>query len=316
MSGRTMTTVSERGSVPDDGARRSRRWSRGVRDKLPPGLRREVRALGLAWGMLTARWRLLPDIVVVGAQRAGTTTLFRLLEAHPQLVRPTLVKGTGFFDDDFHRGLRWYAGHFPLRWTARRLPRGGSPRTFECSGYYLFHPLAAERIARHLPGAHVVVMLRDPVERAHSAHRHERARGFDDLDFTEALRREPERLAGEGERLVAVPGSTSFHHRHHAYLGRSHYAEQVRRLREALGPDRVHLVEADRFFAEPQKEFRRLQEALGLEPWDCGEVAAWNARPGAGIEPALRERLRAEFVRDDEELSTWLGHPPIWREEG
>lgn len=306
----------ERGTVPHGQGSRLRRHTRSLRDRMPPWSVRLIRRLALGWGMLTARWRLMPDIVVVGAQRAGTTTLFRLLEAHPQLVRPTLAKGTGFFDDDFHRGLRWYAAHFPLRWTARRLTKWGDPRTFECSGYYLFHPLSAERIARYLPDAHVVVMLRDPVERTHSGHRHELARGFEELAFEAAVDAEPSRLAGEEKRLVTVPGSTSFRHRHHAHVGRSRYAAQVARMRDALGPERVHLVEADRFFAEPEKEFRCLQEALGLDPWDCGEVPAWNARRGEPLDPELRERLRAEFAADDDQLAHWLGHPPIWRQEG
>ncbi|WP_110206242.1 sulfotransferase family protein [Nocardioides daejeonensis] len=294
---------------------RTRTRTRALRDHLPPPVRRLVRSVALAWGMATARWRLRPAVIVVGAQRAGTTTLFRMLGDHPQLVRPTMVKGTGYFDDQYHHGMRWYLAHFPLRVTARLLARGHTPHTFECSGYYLFHPLAAERIARCLPHVQVVVVLRDPVDRAYSAYRHETARGFDDLEFAEAVRREPERLAGEAERLVSVPGSTSHSHRHHAYLGRSHYAEQVRRLYRTLGRDRVHLVEAERLFAEPQKEFRRLQEQLGLDPWDCGEVAVWNARPGADLDPELRSRLLAEFAEDDRVLTELLGHQPIWRED-
>jgi Sulfotransferase domain len=275
---------------------------------------RKRRSVGMAWGMATARWRLLPELIVVGGEQVGVTALCRLLEEHPQLMRSNATEETGFFEDEFHHGMRWYASHFPLCWPAQS-PNGGRARAFEGNSYYLFHPLAAERIARHLPGAQVVVLLRDPAERAYSAHRQERSLGREDVDFEEAIQLEAERLAGEEERLLALPGSTSFSHRHHAYLGRSHYAHQVGRFRDALGADRVHLVEAERFFAEPQKEFRRLQEELGLDAWDCGEVATRSALPAVGVDPDLRERLRTEFAADDEELSLWLGHAPIWHEE-
>ncbi len=295
---------------------RVRSLTRRAKDRMPPRLRRWVRAVLLAWGMATARWRLLPDIIVVGAQRSGTTTLFHLLEQHPQLVRPTVTKGTGWFDDDFHRGPRWYAAHFPLRLTARWKVRTGRARSFECSGYYLFHPLAAERIARYLPGAEIVVLLRDPVVRAHSAHRHEVARGFDDVEFEHALALEEERLAGQEERLVLVPGSTSHAHRHHAYAGRSTYLPQVQRWIDTVGRERVHLVEAERFFAGPREEFGRLQVALGLGEWDCGDVPVWNARPGSPLDPELDALLRKRFEDSDRGLADLLGHPPVWREDG
>ena len=69
--------------------------------------------------------------------------------------------------------------------------------TFESSPYYLFHPLSAERIARDLPGVKVLVLVRDPVERAYSAHAHELARGYETEQFERALELEEERLRGE-----------------------------------------------------------------------------------------------------------------------
>lgn len=292
-----------------------------ARRRLPDPAVALIRRGALGWGMLTARWRQVPDVVVVGAQRSGTTTLFRMLAEHPELARPTLSKGTGYFDDGYRRGPRWYAAHFPLRlprrlpWSGRGPGRSAGVRTFECSGYYLFHPLAAERIARDLPDADVVVMLRDPVARAHSAHRHERARGFEDLDFPAALAAEEQRLLGEEDRLIADPTATSHEHRHHAYLGRSDYPRQLDRLVAALGPDRVHVVEAERLFADPVGEFDRLQQRLGLTRHRTSVVTAWNSRPGADLDPALEHRLRQHFRSDDDHLTHLLGHPPAWRED-
>lgn len=292
---------------------RARQLTRRIRLAAPPPVERGLRSAALVWGRLTADLRMTPDLLVVGAQRCGTTTLFRLLEAHPDLVRPTLTKGTGYFDDEHARGPRWYRAHFPVRVLARSARPGHRVRTFECSGYYLFHPLAAERIARELPGAQVVVLVRDPVERARSAHRHEVARGFEDLGFAEALAREPERTAGEAERIVREPGHRSFEHRHHAYLERGEYGAQVRRFVDALGAERVHVVDADRFFAEPVLEFVRLQRRLGLSPWVPPAVERWNARPAepAGIDD--HAALLRHFERSDRELGALMDRPPSWR---
>jgi hypothetical protein len=292
--------------------RRVRRLTRRVGASLPAGLRIAIRRTALRWGMVTADLRMVPDFVIVGAQRSGTTTLFRLLAAHPNLVRPTLSKGSGYFDDFYGEGWRWYRAHFPLRVVARMVARG-PVATFECSGYYLFHPLAAKRIARDLPDAKVVVVVRDPVARTYSAYRHERARGYETLDFDTALAVEQIRVGGESERLAREPGYRSFEHRHHAYVGRSEYAAQVRRLVEAVGAERVFVLEADAFFQDPDVEFARLQRWLGIPEWSPGDVGTWNAAPGDPLEEDARRSLMERFAEQDAALAELIGHPPVWR---
>src|SRR5215207_413890 len=92
--------------------------------------------------------RMLPTFLVVGAKRAGTSSLYRYLTAHPE-VRPCVSgKGTHYFDVSFGRGWRWYRSSFPLA------VRGGI--TGEASPYYMFHPLAPSRIAAALPDARLI----------------------------------------------------------------------------------------------------------------------------------------------------------------
>lgn len=287
--------------------------ARAMKDHLGPDLSERVRAGAHTWGRRTSGIRMVPAVIVVGAQRSGTTTMFRLMSGHPDLTRPTLSKGTGYFDDEYHRPWAWYRGHFPLRRTTRR---GRAPVAFECSGYYLFHPLAASRIARDIPDVHVVALVRDPVARAMSAHRHEVARGFDTLGFDEAIAAEPIRTAGETRRLVLHPDHRSFAHRHHAYLQRGEYAHQVRRFIDALGRTQVHVVDADDFFTDTRRKFLQLQQVLGLTAWVPPHVEAWNARPGPPPDPERREHLMRHFEPHDADLAELLGAVPSWRRAG
>jgi O-antigen/teichoic acid export membrane protein len=304
--------VARAGHDEGTGMSRLRQLTRRIRALLPAPMVAVARGAVLRWGLLTSGLRMTPDFVIVGAQRSGTTTLFRLLASHPNLVRPTISKGTGYFDDSYGKGPRWYRAHFPLRPVARMLARR-PVSTFECSGYYLFHPLAAERIARDLPGVKIVAMLRDPVARAHSAYRHERSRGFETFDFDTAVALEAIRTAGEAERLRRDAGYRSFEHRHHAYVGRGRYADQVRRLLEVFGPDRVYLVEADAFFGDPEAEFARLQRWLGIPVWSPPSVGRWNAEPGAPLPEAVHSALRERFAEQDAALAELLGRVPAWR---
>src|SRR5690606_30511881 len=155
----------------------------------PQWMKEAGRAVTRTGGRLTSRSRMLPDFLMVGTQRGGTTSLFRALAAHPAIVQPNFHKGVHYFDVNYTRGLSWYRGHFPMRAPAeRRVAASGLtggkegvrlPVAFESAGYYMHHPLAPERIARDLPGVKLIVLLRDPVIRAYSAHQHELARGFE-----------------------------------------------------------------------------------------------------------------------------------------
>ena len=285
-----------------------------VRERLPDGVVNGARQAARGWGWLTADLRMCPALVIVGAQRCGTTTLYRLLSEHPSVVRPTMSKGIGYFDVNYSRGSRWYRGHFPIALAASVRRRGDhGPLTFESSGYYCYHPLAGRRLGDDLPGVRLVMMVRDPVERAYSAYKHETARGFETETFERALELEPQRLVGEVERILAEPGYESHHHRHHSYVARGEYADQIVRLREAVGRDHVYVMDADYFFADPRREYAALTDWLGMPRSEPTRIEHWNARPGSPMASEVRERLVAHFAPHDEALAALTGRSPSWR---
>jgi hypothetical protein len=169
-------------------------------DRAVPGpLKRIVHCGWRGYGRLTAERRMLPSFLICGGQRCGTTSLYRALAAHPAIVKAVLHKGVHYFDVGYRRGMRWYRGHFPLHRHAERIERehGVAAQTFESSPYYMYHPHAVARIAEDLPGVKLVVLVRDPVERAYSQHAHEVARGFEtERDFARAIALEPVRMRG------------------------------------------------------------------------------------------------------------------------
>lgn len=278
--------------------------------------RRQARRVSDATLELTGPARMRPDFLIVGAQRCGTTSMFKTLVQHPDVVRPFLRKGVHYFDKSYDRGERWYRGHFPLVATSR--VRGGSGRalTGESSPYYMFHPLARQRIAGDLPNVKLLVLLRDPVVRAYSAHSHERARGFEELDFEAALAAEPERLAGERERLMADPGSDSLHWQHHAYVTRGQYIEQIRALEQLVGRERLCVIDSGDFFTDPAPVFEEVRTFLGLAPAPGIVFEQHNARQRSPLAPDLRTRLEEHFAPYDAELEQWWGRTPSWRRTG
>src|SRR5947209_13351977 len=176
---------------------------------------------------VTSPLRLLPDFLIIGAQRGGTTSLYHYLRAHPA-VHSSAVKDTHFFDKKFHKGVSWYRAHFPTRFEkayARRF-RHQDFVTGEASPSYLFHPHAPSRTARLLPHVKLIVLLRNPIDRAFSQYYHALALGHEKLSFEEALEREQERTAGEYERVLAEAHYSSHAFKHLSYLSRGIYVDQ------------------------------------------------------------------------------------------
>src|SRR5215469_2198240 len=261
----------------------------------------------------TASHRLEPGFIMIGVQRCGTTSLFRALAAHPQLIQPLFHKGINYFDLNYYRGAEWYRSHFPMAEIARRkVARYGSPTAFEASGYYLYHPFAIERLADDFPGIKLVTMIRNPVHRAFSAYKHEYARGFERESFERALELEDERLTGEIERMRDDPAYESLEHRHHSYRHRGQYAEQFERAFALFPAERIHIIDSGTFFRQPAEEYRQLLEFLGLREFELTGFAQHNARSGTPMEARTRQMLEEHYAPHDERLAKLLDRPLSW----
>lgn len=285
-----------------------------VRKMFPESARKAGRTAAVTVGRATSSLRCEPTFLMVGAQRAGTTSLFRALMAHPNILRPVMHKGVNYFDVSSTQPWSWYLGHFPLRANARRKAAPGqqSAAVFEASGYYMFHPHAPRRIAEALPNVKIVAMVRDPVERAYSAYKHEFARNFETETFERALELEELRVEPELRRMLDDETYQSNVYRHQAYRRRGHYAEQLTAFADLLGRDQVHVVQSERFFTAPEDEYTQLLEFLGLPIVMPPSFDRFNARPGTPLPPALQEELRAHFAPHNAALEAFLGRQLAW----
>ncbi|HEU4753558.1 MAG TPA: sulfotransferase domain-containing protein [Armatimonadota bacterium] len=264
---------------------------------------------------ITARARLLPDFLIIGAQKGGTTSLYEYLAAHP-CVGPAAIKEVHFFDLKWDRGVSWYRAQFPTAQEKRRAEQAtGQPfLTGEATPYYLYHPPAAERAFSVVPAARLIVMLRNPADRAYSHYQHERRAGREPLSFEEALEREVERLAEEPE---AMTGRAEFSsgRRRHSYLARGRYAEQLERWLARFPREQLLILNSERFYADPAAATEQACRFLGLPPPAQAEYPRHN--PGSyrgGMEPATRRRLLDHFAPENERLFRLLGERYDWDE--
>jgi len=242
--------------------------------------------------------------------KAGTTSLYHHLAQHPRFAAPA-EKELHFFDNNFHRGSRWYRARFPLRpWMALR--RG--PRAFsgEATPYYLFHPLAPRRARALCPDARIIVLVRNPVDRAHSHYQQNVRAGFETLGFAQALDAEPGRLRGEEERMRRDEQYYSEAHQTFSYLARGEYAPQLARWIECFGEGRVLVLGSEEMRADPAEGYARVLGFLGLPAFTPPAFREHNAARYGPLEPALRARLHERFRAANERLFAMLGRRFDW----
>jgi hypothetical protein len=278
-------------------------------------LRRSWQAGRVRARRVADRPRALPELLIIGTQRGGTTSLYEYLSRHPDVV-PPLGKELQYFSVEHGRGEAWYRAHFPTeRAVERRRHRGADCLVFEASPYYLFHPHAPRRAAATVPGAKLIALLRDPVERAYSHYAHMQQRGLEPLSFEDAVAAEPERLAGEVERMQADPTYESRAHRLWSYVSRGRYAPQLSEWLAHFPRPQLLVLKSEDLFADPGAVYGRVLEFLGLRPLALPTYPAYTRRQaGPPLSDDTRAALRAEFRPDVERLTTVIGTPMGWHD--
>lgn len=191
------------------------------------------------------------DFIIIGAQKAGTTALFDHLSDDPSLSLSE-VKEVHFFDNE---AVDWAAPdygayHAQFDWSDQRI-RG------EATPIYIYWPRSLERIAAYRPDVKLILMLRNPVERAWSHWRMEFSRGAETLPFGDAIRRGRQRL------FEAEPWG---HHREFSYVERGFYADQLERLLGLFDPGQLLILGADELQADPDTVLTRFNAFVGAPP--------------------------------------------------
>ncbi len=238
-----------------------------LRSRLTVDQKRRIAYTRMRFRRPLAALRGTPDFMVIGAQRSGTSSLYRYLAAHPE-GRPSVRKETEYFTRSYGEGPAWYRSHFTLR------RRGLS---FEATPDYLFHPLAPARVATDLPDCRLVVLLREPAARARSHWQHMTRSGFEQLSFPDALDAEPERTAADLARLEAGEPVVQGPLLRYSYRARGFYADQLARWRAVFPSAQMLVLRSEDLFGEPAATLARVEQFVGLSLWVPPTFANWSA---------------------------------------
>lgn len=288
----------------------------------PEGPNEIVRSLGLKgfrlFGSATASLRCLPDYLIIGTKRGGTTSLARWLNQHDQIAplfpaRETR-KGMYFFDVNYDKGLGWYKSHFPTKFAHDRKQKSAGKKLLlgDATPYYLHHPHAPKRARRIVPDAKVIALLRNPIERAFS-HWVERSRqNVETLSFEEAIEAEAERLAGEEQKMLDNPGYTSYAHQHFSYIDQGRYARGLGRWFDSYGRDRLLVIKAEDLYDNPRDTYGHVLNYLGIGEHEPKEFAAWNKKSKPEFSLETRSLIADALADDIKDVEDLLGYKMGW----
>lgn len=246
---------------------------------------------------LTSRWRPLPGVIIIGAQRSGTTSLFDVMRRHDE-IEGAAVKEIHFFDENYRRGLSWYRSFF-------RFPGENGALPMEATPFYLAHPHAPKRIAQHVPEAKLIAMLRDPTSRAISHYRYSVALGREPLPLIDALKAEEDRIDDEWTRMVHDHEYTSPRFRAYSYKHRGRYAEQLDRFLGHIPADQILLLKMGDLVARPDRLLLAISRFLGIADFDDDLVISRRnvTFTGAADDPEAVEYLDDYFRSHNERLA-------------
>lgn len=277
-----------------------------LKHRLPWPVAAPLKGVIKGYRQLTAGHRVLPDFLVIGSRKCGTSSLYQYLSEHPSVL-PAMSKEIFYFGDFYNRGERWYRRHFPLAaerrfWAWRR----GSPvLTGEATPNYFNNPDAPDRIRAMNPAVKLVAIFRDPVMAAYSAYQFGIAKGI----YTAAGH--PFRKIVEAELAQLRDDPTSVDCQT-MLLPRYVYADHLSRWYAVFPRDQIRVMCLEWFAADPQAQFDGLTDFLGLQRSRAVSFQPHNANDYRGMDNDLRDRLRDFYRPHNARLTTLCGQRFPW----
>ena len=243
-----------------------------------------------------------PDFIIIGAQKSGTTSLENYITQHPQVI-PAIKKETHFWYRDFDKGVNWYLAHFPP------IPKSENFITGEATPNYLENYQAAERIYNVFPQVKLLVILRNPTDRAFSQYHHWIRLNWDDRSFEEAinselgvLRKNPETPEGD-KNYWQQPGK---------YIGRGIYVEFLKKWLAVFPKEQLLILKGEDLYQKPIETMKQVFEFLGFPKHQLPEYKKLNSGYYSPISDVMRQKLNEYFKPHNQRLEKYLGMKFYW----
>ena len=258
---------------------------------------------------ITSTRRVLPDFIIIGTVRSGSTSLYYNICSHPSIL-PASYDEIGFFDSNYHLGMNWYRSMFPLKSDMERIRSETKyALTGEDTPFYFWKIDAANRIRKILPKIKLIAILRNPVQRAYSNYYLGVRGGTEKLTFEEAVRKELDTLP---ENKILAENIFKFCNVRRSYIAKSLYVYQMKIWFERFSKNRLFVISTEEMSKSPAHTMNQAYEFLGLPKY---ENTFFEKRKKASYEKMgdnIRKELEEFFKPHNEELFKLIGKSFDW----
>ena len=243
-----------------------------------------------------------PDYIIIGSQKSGTTSLENYISQHPQVL-PAVKKETHFWYRDFDKGIDWYLAHFPP------IPKSLNYLTGEATPNYLENWQSASRIKEAFPNIKLLLIIRNPIDRAFSQYNHWIRLRWENRSFEVAIKSEIEILEQTPDNPV---GDKKYWNQTGNYIGRGIYLEFIKKWLEIFPREQLLILRGEDLYQEPSSTMKEVFEFLGLPENEGGEYRKLNSGSYSPISESMRHLLNDYFRPYNQKLEEYLGMEFNW----
>ena len=252
----------------------------GIKNSLSSSYHRFVKR-GLSG--ITASSRVLPDFIISGTVRSGTTSLYYNICEHPSVL-PASYDEIGYFDSNYHLGINWYRSMFP---TEKEMKQVKKETNFAITGedtpFYFWKKEAAERIFEDIPNSKIIIIFRNPVDRAYSNYNLGIRKKTESLSFEDAIDEEMNFLKTHSFRDAVD--------RRRSYLSKGLYENQIKIWLDNFPREQIHILCTEDMKKNPKESLLKIFQFLGIPNYTLKNPQKQKLAEYKKMDDKTREKL-------------------------
>ena len=261
---------------------------------------------------ITASLRILPDFLVIGVGRGGTTSCFHYLSQHPSIIGSAYDE-IGFFDQNFHLGLNWYRSMFPTKFLKKKIAKKfGKCLTYDVTPAYIRKPWVARRIKELFPEIKLIALLRNPVDKAYSHYHLSLRSGVQKSSFEEMIE-EDIKMIEKFENTNSIIDDEYFrNYIEKSPLGRGLYAQQLKIWFELFDRKQILILTSEELSTDTNKTMNKIFQFLGLPDYNISDTVKRNTANYTNMKTDTRKKLITFFSKYNQDLFKLLNQEFDW----
>lgn len=273
----------------------------GIRNSVSSSYHRFIKR---GFSGITASTRVLPDFIIIGTVRSGTTSLYYNICQHPSVL-PAAYDEIGFFDSNFQLGIEWYRSMFP---TQKNMEKVKNDTKYSITGedtpFYFWKEEVIERISQTLPGVKLIVIFRNPIDRAYSNYNLAVRTGNEKLSFRDAVNTEIDFMKDHSFRESVDQGRS--------YLSKGFYAKQLEIWKKKILDDEIHILTTEDMKERPEEELSKIFKFLGIPKYKIPEPQERKMYDYDKMNSSIREELIEYYKPHNKKLFDLIGRKFEW----